>query len=166
MDSNEFQKKIDDQIRNPIEGRDQGEGGSKEVEVENEKGAGEGGDTDHRNEESGNQEEENQVEGRGDIDSTKIAAKQPRGKTPATRQSKRKNGEQPDEQPALVGPIRIKKRKGKALPPQNDADNSSSSNIPPPPTCPHHQTNPPPIYPQPLIEFPRPTPHLTLPTET
>lgn len=126
MDSNEFQKIIDDQIRNVGEENNRREGGSNEgvKETGDVKGKGAEGE---QQEEGTNQEEEGQDEGQGTEETIK-STKQPKGRTPGTRQSKRKNGEAPEVESYQVGPIRIKKPKGKP----NEEGAASTSNIPPP----------------------------------
>ncbi|KAH9822356.1 hypothetical protein DFH28DRAFT_1078609 [Melampsora americana] len=111
MDSNKFQKKIDENIR------DEREGASKEEhkdEANNnqatEEGKGKGVEgKENRGEGSKNQEANNM-----ETQDTSKIAKQPKAKTPATRQSKRKNGQPPEPKIQLVGPVRIKKLKSKA----------------------------------------------------
>ncbi|KAH9810832.1 hypothetical protein DFH28DRAFT_901946 [Melampsora americana] len=86
MDSEDFQKKIDDQVRNEASGS---KGKEKEAEARQE-------EKEERNE---NVEEEN------------IEMMKSKARPPALHQSKRKNGQPAEPAPQTIGPIRIKKPK-------------------------------------------------------
>ncbi|EGF96997.1 uncharacterized protein MELLADRAFT_70288 [Melampsora larici-populina 98AG31] len=150
--SDKFQKKIDEQVRGDaeeeskgLEGNNQskGEGRSKGVGKQDEGAegeetveAGQGKNQDVNN--LGEQEEGNVKEG----DSK--TGKQTQGKTPATRQSKRKNGQPPELNSQTVGPVQIKRPKGK------NATNPPQANPPstnPPPSKTAHRNNLPPNNP-------------------
>ncbi|KAH9807448.1 hypothetical protein DFH28DRAFT_915295 [Melampsora americana] len=101
MDSEEFQRKIDDQIRN------KGEGGRKGKGVEGkEEGGNKGEHQDQGDDTLTADASENQVNTKN--------TKNPKTRAQPTRQSKRKNGQPPEPESQLVGPVRIKKPKGKA----------------------------------------------------
>ncbi|EGG06357.1 uncharacterized protein MELLADRAFT_63433 [Melampsora larici-populina 98AG31] len=164
MDSEDFQKKIDDQIRNKIEGgsketegskrggeEEEGNTGENQGEnqgVDNEEGKGEENENEG-GEESENAGEEDQEAGQ-EIGKSRTT-KQVKTRAAPTRQSKRKIGQPPDSGPQLVGPVRIKKPKGKAPmdqfhnspmnPPPNPSTSSAPPNIPPR-TAPPHPSNP------------------------
>ncbi|EGG02566.1 uncharacterized protein MELLADRAFT_110065 [Melampsora larici-populina 98AG31] len=136
MDSDEFQKRIDEQVRNICDERNEkAEGTSRREQEEENVGAGNLGEK-GKGVEAGEEEEEQEEDQEGSKSEQKKigtikSTRQPRTKTPATRQSKRKNGQPPEGESQLVGPVRIKKPRGKTEGVVNDSQPMGSNNATP-----------------------------------
>ncbi|KAH9813514.1 hypothetical protein DFH28DRAFT_871893, partial [Melampsora americana] len=118
MDSEDFQRRIEEQIRN-----NDGSGGI-EIKERNEKveetGEEKGKGLEKRKEgvdrgENAELDRDIPIDEEVEIQGSVRTAKNSKPKAHPTRQSKRKNGQPPELESQLVGPVRIKKPKGKGV---------------------------------------------------